>query len=214
MPIEVACLTFLLFTTWVRGRYREDGPWPLRILFGCTLLTAIEWVVSMLTDGYGKGIITTLARPVVYLTMVTKLRRYFWLFWRVVWTSKAMVLSIFVYVVYFSWFGYTIYTGTLEGTMYFDSLMHAVYKMFILITTANYPDVMLPAYEVLKSHSLFFFAYTFIGLILIMNLLLAVVQNSYSKAQQEQLIEADILKEKDEAGKEIKTDRSARNEYL
>lgn len=77
-----------------------------------------------------------------------------------------------------------------------DTLQHTVYRMFILITTANFPDIMLPAYEASRMNSLFFVIYTFVGLFIIMNLLLAVVTNEYGRNQQKQLQSDDILEKR------------------
>ena len=51
--------------------------------------------------------------------------------------------------------------------------------MIILLTTANYPDIMLPSYEVNHSYFLFFFVYLVIGLFLILNLLLAIFYSNF-----------------------------------
>lgn len=59
---------------------------------------------------------------------------------------------------------------------YFDSL----FNMIILLTTSNYPDVMLPAYQADRLMCLFFITYLFLGLFLIMNVLLAVIFNIFS----------------------------------
>ena len=63
--------------------------------------------------------------------------------------------------------------------MYFDSHINSLYSMIILLTTANYPDIMLPSYEVNHGYFLFFFVYLVIGLFLILNLLLAIFYSNF-----------------------------------
>ena len=53
--------------------------------------------------------------------------------------------------------------------------------MMILLTTANFPDVMLPAYKVNFFNVIFFVVYLVLGLYVLMNMLLASV---YSKFKQ------------------------------
>lgn len=57
--------------------------------------------------------------------------------------------------------------------------------MFILITTSNFPDVMLPAYAFRRIDVLFFVFYLVVGLFLLMNLLLAIFYSSYQEKADE-----------------------------
>ena len=51
--------------------------------------------------------------------------------------------------------------------------------MLILLTTANFPDVMLPAYNMSFYWSLYFISFLLLGLYALLNLLLAQVFNSF-----------------------------------
>ena len=51
--------------------------------------------------------------------------------------------------------------------------------MLVLMTTSNYPDVMLHAYEMNRLNFIYFGGYLMIGLFLILNLLLAIVYNTF-----------------------------------
>jgi len=63
---------------------------------------------------------------------------------------------------------------------YFGNIGCAMDQLFILLTTANFPDVMLPAYHCFGWSPVFFVAYLVIGLYFMLNLVLAV---SYSVFQ-------------------------------
>ena len=56
-----------------------------------------------------------------------------------------------------------------------------VFNMIVLMTTSNYPDVMLPAYQANRWMCFFFIAYLFFGLFLILNLLLAIIFNIFKE---------------------------------
>jgi two pore calcium channel protein 1 len=60
---------------------------------------------------------------------------------------------------------------------YFGNLLSSMDQLFILITTANFPDVMLPAYRCYEWAPLLFAGYLILGLFFLLNLVLAV---SYS----------------------------------
>ena len=58
--------------------------------------------------------------------------------------------------------------------------------MIILMTTANFPDIMLPAYAENYWVMLFFVSYLIFGLYLLMNFLLANVFNKFRDRLEEQ----------------------------
>jgi len=59
----------------------------------------------------------------------------------------------------FAFVGERMFIGTLEGTQYFYNFKESWINMFILMTTANFPDVMLPAYEKNRLWCIFFIIY-------------------------------------------------------
>ena len=71
-------------------------------------------------------------------------------FWRryisVITGSFPMVVFIICYVFYFAWMGNRLFSGTIEGVQYFSNLNDSFFFMFVLLTTSNYPDIMLPSY--------------------------------------------------------------------
>ncbi|XP_059474256.1 two pore calcium channel protein 1-like [Neocloeon triangulifer] len=68
---------------------------------------------------------------------------------------------------------------------YFRSLPDAFVNLFVLLTTANFPDVMMPAYARSRWNSIFFVSYLSIVLYLLMNLLLAVVYEAFTSIERD-----------------------------
>ena len=62
---------------------------------------------------------------------------------------------------------------------YFPDIGESYFNMLVLLTTANFPDVMLPAYNVNYFNSFFFITYLGIGLYFLFNILLANVYNQF-----------------------------------
>jgi two pore calcium channel protein 1 len=52
-------------------------------------------------------------------------------------------------------------------------------NLFVLVTTANYPDVMMPAFSFTKAAPIFFTIFLLIGLYAIFNIFLAFVYGFY-----------------------------------
>jgi two pore calcium channel protein len=72
-----------------------------------------------------------------------------------------------------------LFQGKFEGALNFDTIGNSYYNMHILLTTSNFPDIMLPAYNSSRANCLFFLAYLTFGLYFLLNVLLAVVFENY-----------------------------------
>lgn len=70
------------------------------------------------------------------------------------------------------------YNGICED--YFATLGSSLLQMFILLTTANFPDIMMPVYRCQQYYSLFFVVYLMVGLYFLMSLVLAVIYTHFS----------------------------------
>jgi len=51
--------------------------------------------------------------------------------------------------------------------------------LIILLTTANFPDIMLPSYNSNRVNCLFYISFMIIGLYFLLNVLLAIVYDNY-----------------------------------
>ncbi|XP_060581859.1 two pore channel protein 1-like [Ruditapes philippinarum] len=96
-----------------------------------------------------------------------------------------LVLLMFIMLI-FSILGYYLFS-TVPNNPYFATLKDSFISLFILLTTANYPDVMLPAYNDSRFAALFFIVYLAIELYFVMNLFLAVVYDTFSGFEKKKL---------------------------
>ena len=92
-----------------------------------------------------------------------------------------MFIAIVIYIFYFSWLGNRLFAGTIEGVENFGTLWDSFFYMFVLMTTANYPDVMLPSYNQNRLCVFFFTTYLIIGLYILMSLLLTIFYANYQE---------------------------------
>lgn len=65
----------------------------------------------------------------------------------VMFDSISMIIFILFYVLFFALLGMRLFGGSVEGVQYFSSFVDASFSMLVLLTTANFPNIMLPAYE-------------------------------------------------------------------
>ena len=90
-----------------------------------------------------------------------------------------IIFSLFMYVLLFAILGSFYFRESFEGVSYMQGIRDTNFQLLILMTTANFPDVMLPAYNVHWTHTLFFIVFITLGLYFWLNLILASVFNVF-----------------------------------
>ncbi|XP_014213828.1 two pore calcium channel protein 1-like isoform X2 [Copidosoma floridanum] len=69
----------------------------------------------------------------------------------------------------------------------FATLQDSFVSLFVLLTTANFPDVMMPSFSINKWYALYFVCYLSTMLYIMMNLMLAVVNETFTSAERDKL---------------------------
>ncbi|KAK4784011.1 hypothetical protein SAY86_018379 [Trapa natans] len=106
-------------------------------------------------------------------------------------TYSNILALLLLFLLFSSWVAYVMFEDTQEGKTVFTSYGATLYKMFILYTTSNNPDVWLPAYKISRWYSLFFVLYVLLGVYFVTNLILAVVYDSFKGELAKQLSDMD-----------------------
>jgi len=66
-----------------------------------------------------------------------------------------------------------------DGSPYFANFFDSYWDLYVLVTTANNPDIMMPAYDQRGFYSVFFVIFETVCLYIFMSIFLAVVYNNY-----------------------------------
>ena len=93
----------------------------------------------------------------------------------------VILLTIFVWIFLYTMLGFYVFRYTFEGASYFTDLPTSYSSMLTALTTANFPDVALPAYQRNYFTMLFWFSFMLFGLYFLLNLLLASVFNKFKQ---------------------------------
>ena len=95
--------------------------------------------------------------------------------------SIVVLACIFMYIAYFSAIGFFIVEGTFQQFSDFDTYGNTYFSLVILITTSNFPDIMLPAYNTSTWYTIYFILFVIFGVFFLMNVLLAVIFDNYKR---------------------------------
>lgn len=87
--------------------------------------------------------------------------------------SAALLIAIFLFITTYAIIGLYLFRYQFEGYQNFGTFDESFYNMLILMTTANFPDIMLPAYAKNYWYCIYFVSYLIIGLYFMMSFLLA-----------------------------------------
>ncbi|CAL4124824.1 unnamed protein product, partial [Meganyctiphanes norvegica] len=151
---------------------------------GCWIVMLVEAIIVLcLRKHYFR--ITRCLRPIFFLDSkyTGGVRRFL----RQILQSVPPILEVLVILLFnlviFSTLGFYIFSH--ETNPYFEHFSDAFVNLYVLLTTANFPDVMMPAYNKSKWSAAFFIAFLAINLYFVMNLMLAVVFVVFSDLEKD-----------------------------
>ncbi|CAH2052635.1 unnamed protein product, partial [Iphiclides podalirius] len=95
-----------------------------------------------------------------------------------------MLGLLMFFVATYSLLGFYLFSEHIDNG-HFKTISDSFVSMFVLLTTANFPDVMMPSYAKSKWYALFFILYIITVLYVLMNLMLAVVYETFTRIERE-----------------------------
>jgi len=147
------------------------------IVCTCFILTLADTTYAMVYWKY--PYVSNMLKPIVVCAFLCTIRQNLVAVYFDLKDSCAILTIIFSFVFFFAFAGYFFFVSCFEGILFFPDFNEALYNMLILMTTANFPDVMLPAYYHDRFSCLFFIIFLVFGLYFLLNMLLAVVFENY-----------------------------------
>ena len=194
----IGCLVVLWYYIKARDYYRKRDTtgdtvnvqlWLIAIAIVNLVVTVIAFNImpedrrddNKFTRSLVYPYIDAFIRPVLGTLTARSVKSFWRRYLTVIKGSLPMVIFILIYVFYFAWMGNRLFAGTIEGVENFSGLNDSFFFMFVLLTTSNFPDIMLPSYGQARHFSVFFITFLVIGLFLFMNLLLAIFYSNYQE---------------------------------
>lgn len=114
----------------------------------------------------------------------------------VVYDSSQIMIIIWAYILLFSLIGYILFSSSSDryNSEEYDSITLSLFNTYVLFTTSNFPDIMLPFWPVHNITAVYFIGFLLVGLYMLLNLMLAVFYNSYKTRVQAKIKKYDSIR--------------------
>ena len=90
-----------------------------------------------------------------------------------------VIILLFTFIIFYAWIGVVLFYNQPEGKQYFPNLIDGVWTLWVCVTTAIYPDVMMPSYNTNRMAALYFIFFMVVTYFFLMNIILATVVSAY-----------------------------------
>lgn len=184
MTLQIICLlgmTIGMVLTFVRhGSHFVQGS-DLRTDCAITLLLLVDLILYV-TQAHEPGWhILRALRPFYLLktNQAASVRRVLRGIMQTCQRVVDIIVLLFFYVGVFAVIGVYLYSED-PYNWFFADLGTAYTQLFVLLTTCNFPDIMLPAYARSRWNFLFFFVFIIGGIYFITNLVLAIIYQNFT----------------------------------
>ncbi|CAF1535640.1 unnamed protein product [Adineta ricciae] len=159
---------------------------PNRITFPYYGLLAVEGVTLLWFLAYicTKFRLRRIFRPIFMIESSQLMKKVFKAVHQQSLTIIACITLTFIHVLFFAVMAMYLFPKSdirpdSQNTTYFDTLHNSVFELLVLYSTANNPDIMMPAYSDRRLNSLFFIVFVIIGIYWLQNIITAVVYRAF-----------------------------------
>jgi hypothetical protein len=209
--VDFAFLALVLYDLWLQMQYHGFRTWIGRGWIKTKIVVWLALIINLVLHVALPGVpyIARLLRPLLLIERLRNVRK-------IAGNVAAAAPKIFnvgvlllLHLLFFSVLGFVLFAG-IDGTNcvafrasttpfcstmddrqckdYFATLEDSMLHLFELGTTANFPAVMMPAFNCNNVNALFFVAYVVIGLYLLLNLVLAVTYSEFKELMKDEVI--------------------------
>ena len=150
------------------------------ISFISLILCFIDLIIAVSTGRF--PIVNFILRAFIYIYMIRRIRRNWVRIGKVLWRTKTVFLFLFINIFLFSLIGCFLFK---KADYYFGEFHKAVFQLYILLSTCNFPDIMLATFTYSKLSVFYFIAYISINYFIILSYLKTLYYTKYYVVNKE-----------------------------
>ncbi|NXG31283.1 TPC2 protein, partial [Dromaius novaehollandiae] len=187
--IELLCFLVFMIDVSVKSYligWEEFRKTKWLMAYMLTLIVSLaDWIVSLSFFCRENVRIRRILRPFFLLQNSSMMKKTLKSINSTLPEMASVVLLLGVHLSLFTMFAMLLFARTKDGQQdkewvgYFRNLPDSLTSLLVLLTTANNPDVMIPAYSKNRAYSIFFILFTVLGNLFLMNLLTAIIYNQF-----------------------------------
>ncbi|KAI7814083.1 two pore channel protein 2 [Triplophysa rosa] len=187
--IEMVCLCIFILDVTVKSYLIGWEEFRMnKWLIGYTIVIAtsvIDWMLSVSMMCNESLRVRRLIRPFFLLQNSSLMKKTLKCIKRTLPEIASVILLLAMHLCLFTMIGMLIFAKSDdpkkngEWETYFKNMPKALSSLLVLLTTANNPDVMIPAYSLNRGYSIFFILFSVFGTYLLMNLMTAIIYNQF-----------------------------------
>ena len=157
------------------------------ILYFSLFLCLSDLVLSLIMGKF--PIVNFVLRPFIYIYLIRRLRMNWTSILKVIWKTKKAYFVLFTNMITFSVIGHLFFY---KKGGFFETFSQSVLELYILLSTCNFPDIMLEAMNISKFSFIYFFIYISINYFIILSYLKTLYTTKYYEVNKRDCL--DIIK--------------------
>ena len=130
-------------------------------------------------------ILNFMLRAFLYIYMIRRIRRNIVRIGKVLWRTKKIFFLLFLNIILFAFIGFFLF----RDSKYFENIIQGILQLYILLSTCNFPDIMLDTFKVSKLAVFYFVIYVSINFFILLSYLKTLYYTKYYEINKEDCLE-------------------------